>query len=178
MEGKITSFKLNGTSCSVSFNENITEKNDVTNKSHTIKVARPASNNLRTIGRALIAHAIYYLNLDQGKITEKEFKARSITDGLPEFKMFRFVGFSLKGDGEKEKVVIHMEVYSRGDKASPLSSQPIGLFDGSYAFDEYLQHDVEQMVAEVEAYIAGENYYSDPELPFPEPVSESEENDF
>lgn len=176
--GKIIGFSLppNRKGAKISFVDNVMEQGEYTTKEYTLKVDRQVSNNFYTILRALVGHAIYNLGLADGKIAEKELKERRIVD-MPKFKQFRFKGFKLSGDAEDEKIVVQMDISNINDEMIPVNSGKIGVADGKYAFEDILVHDLDAVIEEAHKFIQGTNYYKQAELPFPEEVTNSVDED-
>lgn len=168
-DGKIIGFDLlpKGKGATITYTDNVEEHGELTYKEHKTKVERRPSHQLETILRSLVGHAVYTLGLSNDKLKEKEFKSRKIVD-MPEFKKFSFSGFKIFGDAEEEKVLIKLKLKNINDEAVPLNSGKIAIADGSYLFEEFLAGDMEDVIEEVKSFVAGNNYYKEPELPFPD----------
>lgn len=168
INGKITGIDLmpKDKGVTVYYTDNVEEHGENTYKEYNVKVFRQPSDNLKTILRTLVGHAIYCLGLSNGKLNEPEFKSRKIVD-MPVFKNFRFSGFKINGDGEEEKLIVKMKLEDINHQEVALTSGKIGIADGTYAFDELLASDMDQVIEEVKNFIKGENYYRQTALEFP-----------
>lgn len=169
INGKITGFDLlpEDKGAKVFYTDNVMEENEYTYKEYSVKVERQPSDNLKTILRTLVGHAIYSLGLSNGKLGEAEFKSRKVVD-MPVFKDFKFLGFKISGDAEEEKLIIKMKLRDINDQEVPLTSGKIGMADGTYVYDELLASDMEQVIKEVKSFIAGKNYWIQTSMQFPE----------
>lgn len=174
-EGKITGFDImpKGKGAVVHFTDNPVEAGEVTYKELSHKVYRKPSENLSTMLRALLGHAIYYNGWSFGKLTDKELKSRKVVD-MPEFKDYAFKGFTIQGDGEDEKLIIKFAKSCAGDEIVGLVTPPIKIAAGEYVYDDILASDLEKVIDEVKLYLAGKNYFVQAKIEFPEPNQDEE----
>lgn len=177
-EGKITGFDLlpKGQGAVVNYTDNPIENGEPTYKELIEKVHRRPSENLTTILRALIGHAIYYCGWSYGKLTEKELKSRKVVD-MPEFESYQFKGFSIKGDGEEEKIIVKMTKVCAGDEVISIVTPPIPIAAGEYVYDDVLASDLQNVIEQIQLFISGKNYFVQAAIEFPQPVEESEEDE-
>lgn len=176
INGKITGIDLmpKDKGVTVYYTDNVEEHGENTYKEYNVKVFRQPSDNLKTILRTLVGHAIYCLGLSNGKLGENEFKSRKVVD-MPIFKKFKFSGFSIKGDGEDEKLVVKMKLEDINHEEVALNSGKIGIADGTYAFEDLLASDMDQVIEEVRNFISGNNYHVQGVIDFPKIVENKDD---
>lgn len=176
INGKIMGFDLlpKNKGAKIFYTDNVIEAGESTYKEYSVKVERQPSENLETILRTLVGHAIYVLGLSNGNLGEKEFKSRKVVD-MPVFKDFKFAGFKIAGDGEDEQLIVKMKLKNINDEEVAISSGKIGVADGTYAYEELLSSDLDQVITEVKSFIEGTNYYVQAKIEFPVEANNEDE---
>lgn len=181
IDGEIRSFSYSGElgkeKAVITYTNNVIEQGQVTPKEYSVKVNRRISDDFKSLLRFLIGHALFFADLDNGKIDEKYIKSRKSVDD-PEFKDYEFSALRIVGDGEKKKVSIILNKKCTKPQAfMKLPIPAIPMEDGTYLYEEFLSDDVENVISQIHDYLAGKNYFVQSSLDFQEENQEELQED-
>lgn len=170
MDGKIIGFKIKPKGAEVNYTSNKLEGGENTFKKHIVHVERKTSANFNNIIRTLLTHALIWAELDNKKITEVEVKNRKAVD-MPAFKSYQVTGFSIQGEDEDEKLNVSLSKVNAHGVTFNFQIPKIPIASGEYPHETTLASDIDMVIAEVQKYIDGDNYFQ-AELSFPENTEE------
>lgn len=136
------------------------------------KFAEPSQSLLNAFKR-LLPHYLIHTKHKTDFTADYIKSGKAIKDD--KLKSYAVTGFTLSGDGDDEKVILHGTIYE-GDKGGmPLSTLKIGLYgNDDYPFSGNLVEDLEALTEEVESFLEG-NFKKDAQVKLEFDVEDEEE---
>jgi hypothetical protein len=110
--------------------------------------------------KLLLPHYLIHTKHKQDFTAEYIKNGKAIKDD--KLKNFAVNGFTLSGEGEEEKVILHGLVFE-DDKGMPISTLKIALYNNdAYAYSGNLVEDLENLINELVLFLEG-NFKKDPQ---------------
>jgi hypothetical protein len=125
--------------------------------------------------KLLLPHYLIHTKHKQDFTAEYIKSGKAIKDD--KLKNFAVNGFTLSGEGEEEKVILHGLVFE-DDKGMPISTLKIALYNNdAYAYSGNLVEDLQNLLQELELFLDG-NFKKDPQGTLYFNLGEVEEESF
>lgn len=174
---KLLGFAITSKGAVITHTTNQEEAGENTFKSHKINVERVPSDKLKMALRVLLGHALLKCGFTEGKILEKEINSRKVVD-MPAFKAYNVESFSIKGDGDDEKLAMSISKTLKSGEVININVPPILIADENYPFHSQIAQDIDTAIKECWDYEAGKNYFIQGDLfKTPATVGNEEDND-
>lgn len=136
------------------------EQGSETEKERVEKVYRNASSNLHNIVKTLLGHALIITNFSNGKLNEKDMKARKVVD-MPAFQDMEIKGFYITKDGDDREIEFLIEKTNLFGKSLTFKTGKVQIVSQKYIYSDLLKEDVDNCINEIAKFQKGTNYQMD-----------------